>query len=550
VATSNDPLRGGVAAELRGDLDTFARHRLPAAMVPARYVVVRELPKLPNGKVDRGRLACLDPGAARDAYVPPGTPAETAIARVWSDVLGVGDVGVRNDFFELGGNSLTAVQVVARLRDELGMDISVRQLFNARTVGALAGTEDVRTETVGNPRGLPADELRAEVVLPADVSPDGALPPAAPPYRTVLLTGGTGYTGAFLISELLHRGPADLAVLVRAEDAEQATERVRANMARYGRWRDEYAGRVTGVPGDLGAPYLGLSRRDYQRLTERAEMIVHNGALSSYALNYRQLKASNVLGTVEVLRLACRHRVKPVHFVSSLAVFPGRSGEHDYRETEVADGDGVVGGYRQTKWVSDALVHAAARRGLPVSVYRPGQITGAQDTGDCAQDTFLNAMIKGCVQLGAAFDFDVRLEMTPVDLFAGVVAHAALTGPGTVVHVPGERPLSWAELVDMLVAYGYPLRRLPYAQWYRELIDAVRVGTPNELTRFLPLFTPDGPAADLGYEHALPTFTTDNLRRVLPAAGLAYRPAGIGLVTTYLDYFRSIGYLPDTEASV
>jgi thioester reductase-like protein len=548
---SNDPLRGTVEAELRRELDAFARRTLPQAMVPARFVVVDELPKLPNGKVDRSRLGGLDiDRTGSGQYVPPSTPTELAISRIWADVLGIGEVGVRTDFFELGGNSLTAVQVAARLRDVLGMDISVRQLFAAPTVSDLAGTRaEVRTETAGtgeNPRGLPADELRVEVTLPDDVSPAGALPPVGPPYRHVLLTGGTGYTGAFLIRELLDRGVTELVVLARADDAADAARRVRDNLARYGLWRDEYADQLVGVPGDLGEPYLGLSRRDHRRLAEATELIVHNGALSSYALSYQQLRASNVLGTVEVLRLACRHRVKPVHFVSSLAVFPGRVGRHDHPEAEATEADGVVGGYRQTKWVSDALVHAAGRRGLPVSVYRPGQITGAQDTGACAQDTFLNAMIKGCIQLGAALDFDVQLEMTPVDLFAGVVAHVALGGGhGAVLHVPGERSLSWARLVDLITAYGYPLRRLPYPEWYRELTDAVRAGVPNELTRFLPLFMPDGPSADLGYEHAEPTFTTDNLRRVLSSAGLAYRPADIDLVTTYLSYFTSTGYLPE-----
>jgi len=401
--------------------------------------------------------------------------------------------------------------------------------------------------TGADPRSLPAGELAVEAVLPADVAPAADADAAAgPPYRCVLLTGGTGYTGAFLLREIMNRSTADVLVLARATSAEHAAHRVETAMRRFGLWREAYRPRVRGLPGDLDKPYLGLTRQLYRQVAQQADVVIHNGASSSYALPYASLKPTNVLGTVEVLRLACVGRIKPVHFVSSLAVFPGHPGADSYPEAELTDADGVVGGYRQTTWVADRLVTEAGHRGLPVCVYRPGQITGAQDTGACAEGTFLNAFVKGCIQLGAALDFDVRMEMSPVDVCAATVAHTALVRGerGVVVHLPGARPVSWAELVDLLGRCGYPLRALPYRDWYAALTTALSGGEDNELARFLPLFGPAGPAPDLGYEHAVPRYDTDNLRRVTAGTGIAYRPVDHRLMATYLDYFVSTGFLP------
>jgi thioester reductase-like protein len=346
--------------------------------------------------------------------------------------------------------------------------------------------------------------------------------------------------------ELLDRSAAHVRVLVRAHTAEQAASRVRAAMEQYGLWRSGDEHRFTGVPGDLARPYLGLDRPAYLGLARDVEMIVHNGAWSSYALPYRRLKPANVLGTQEVLRLATRHRIKPVHYISSLAVYPGRPGTHRWAEDAATDPDGVVGGYRQSKWVGDQMMAQAHERGVPTCVYRPGQIAGAQLTGACATDTFLNATIKGCIQLGAALEFDVTLELTPVDFCAAAVAHISLGGRwhGTAFNLPGGHPVAWDRLVELLAECGYPLRRLPYRVWFAELTAAVARGEENELARFLPLFGPDLPAEDLGYQGSRPVFDTTNLRAALSGSGIACLPPGSELVGRYLDWFEATRFLP------
>ena len=132
------------------ELKDFLKERLPEYMVPALFVTLEAMPLTPNGKVDRRVLPAPDMGRsdADRPYVAPSTPAEQALAALWMEVLGVPRVGVHDDFFDLGGDSLTVIRVVSKA-NKGGLGITTKQLFQNRTVAALAkvaGTTHVLAE--------------------------------------------------------------------------------------------------------------------------------------------------------------------------------------------------------------------------------------------------------------------------------------------------------------------------------------------------------------------------------------------------------------------
>ena len=547
----NDPLATLSETALRADLRGYARTVLPEAMVPARFVVLPELPKLPNGKVDRKRLPPVkDTEDSQDVYIAPRTGAESQVADVWRDILDVPQVGARTDFFELGGNSLSVMRMAAAVHEAFDVRVDLRRFLEEPTVERLArllgAAGDPALTGDENLRGIQADELRLEAVLPEDVRPQAdAHPPAVAPYGSILLTGGTGYTGAYLVRELLDRSDALVYVLTRGVNDDDALDRVRRNVASYDIWRDGDEARLRGIAGDVGRPYLGLNRARYHELAADIEMIVHNAADSRWTIPYAQAKPVNVLGTVEVLRLACRTRIKPVHYVCSTGAFPGRDGEVTWTEDQLPDPEGVVGGYRQTKWVADTLVHIARSRGVPATVYRPGALTGDQTTGACATDTFINHLIRGWIQLGAAMSYDFRLELVPVDHCARAIAHIALSGaqPETY-HIPSAHTVSMDEVVEHIISLGYPLRVLPYDRWREELVAAVERGEANELAPYIPLLGPDRPAEEIGLAGSHPVFNSSRLTEALAGTDIAPRPVDRDLMDIYLRYFVSIGFLP------
>lgn len=518
---ATDPLAVARAPGFRARLRAFAREHLPGAAVPGRIVVG-----------DRS----LD-GLAGTAYTAPTGPVEGRLVDIWQDVLGVHRVGVADDFFDLGGNSLTATLLLARVRDECDVEIRLRDLHARPVIAELA--QLVAGAVVGDhPRGIASDALAAEVLLPDDVRPGRAAEPVAP-FRNVVLTGATGFVGAFLLREVLDRSDADVHVLVRAGDRDSAMNRVRKNLAAYGLWRRRDARRLVGVPADLSRPYLGLDRPAYEELSRQADLVLHSGAETSPVLPYRQLKPTNVLGTLEILRLACRGRVKPVHHVSSLEVFPDTRDGPRAAGLDLSCADGLIGGRAQAKWVADRLVAQARRRGLPVAIHRPGQVVGAGATGACPPEMFLCAWLKGCIQLGSAPDLDLFVDAVPVDFVAASIADAALSGKGLgqAHHLPGDSPVRWAELVDLLGDSGYRLSRKPYGQWRRDLRAAVEAGAENALLPYLPLLGEEGPASDLPLRNGGHHFETGRAgcSELAPPADVAE------LISGCLDYLVAIG---------
>lgn len=120
-------------------LREYLRRTLPDYMIPSGIMVLERWPLNPNGKLDRQALPEIDRAdAPGTAYVAPGTTTEELLADIWREVLGVGRVGVHDNFFELGGHSLLATQVIARVHEALEVDISMRQLFAAPSIAALA----------------------------------------------------------------------------------------------------------------------------------------------------------------------------------------------------------------------------------------------------------------------------------------------------------------------------------------------------------------------------------------------------------------------------
>jgi amino acid adenylation domain-containing protein len=153
---------------------------LPEYMAPAAYVVMEALPLTPNGKVDRKALPAPDFGADAAAFVAPRTPVEAAVAGVWAELLGVPRVGATDGFFELGGHSLLATRVLARLRETFRVELPLRVLFEAPTVGALAAEMVAREAKPGRTEKIAL--LLAEIAGMSDDETQAALNGGGTPF--------------------------------------------------------------------------------------------------------------------------------------------------------------------------------------------------------------------------------------------------------------------------------------------------------------------------------------------------------------------------------
>jgi amino acid adenylation domain-containing protein/thioester reductase-like protein len=531
------------------DLRARLRDRLPDYLRPAHLVPMQALPVTAHGKVDRAALPepVTDPQAAFD---PPRTSTERALADLWAEVLGVGrPIGRDDGFFDLGGHSLLVPRLVGRIRDAIGVAVPVREIFQAPSLAALADAVDGHATAARAGHGPPAStpDLRAEATLPDDVC-SRLSPATSRDPREVLLTGATGFLGAYLLDDLLRHTTARVHCLVRAASPEAGAERIVRNLRRYELWRPEYADRLLPMPGDLSAPRLGLSGAQFDQLAAELDLIFHNGGVVNFLQPYEQLKPANVTGTVEVLRLAGDRRTTPVHFVSTLGVFlsdrfrsSGQVSEADVPD----DPDGMRSAYNQSKWVADALVRQAADRGLPVTIHRPARITGDSRTGVSNIDDYFSRMLKTYVQLGSVPLWESETDMSPVDHVSATIGHISRQAEayGSGYHYYNNATISFDEIAVSLRRAGYRVRRLPYPDWRADLLARVDQGEDIALGAFAPLLPAEEPP------NTEPEFDCARSERFAVGAGASCPPADATLLQRYLHYFVRSGFFPAPDVA-
>ena len=463
--------RGGVLAVLANNWPQLARQAQPrqaAAMAPLLGDQAGG-DQAAEGPLERSRLLAL-PAEERAAALLQLLQQRLAA------VMGLADpasLDPADSLFQIGLDSLMAVELAAGVQQDLGVKLELE---------SLAGDPNLESLAAIVLRGLEAaDGSTREAVLDlADEArlPQGwtlpPLPPASAPGEAILLTGGSGFLGAYLLAGQLERWPAlQVKVLVRAADADQGAARLRRNLELYGLWQEGWGSRIEPIAGDLALPRFGLSEGVFATLAAGISGILHNGAQLSQMAPYSQLAAANVGGTRTVLELAALRRPLPVELISSVAVYEAMA----YRDRELVETDdlaewrGIHIGYSQTKWVSERLVLAAGRAGLPVRTYRPPLIAGHSRSGLWHQDDLLHRLLRGCLELGQAPDIAWELDLVPVDYVADAVTAMAWQPPeaGRCLHLHHPEPLLLADVLGGLIDRGAPLDLVPMARWLEAL---------------------------------------------------------------------------------
>jgi thioester reductase-like protein len=385
------------------------------------------------------------------------------------------------------------------------------------------------------------DELAAELYLEEDISPAAPYQPVSAP-QVVLVTGATGFLGAFVVRDLLRMTGATIYCLVRAQDADAARQRLAANFAHYRIEHPELTSRVVVVTGNAELPRLGIDDPVYEWLATHVDTIYHLAASVSFMPGYEQLKAINVTGLKHVLRLACARRTKIVHYTSTYAVFNSDAYALAQRVHEtrlVGSSEGFPRGYDRSKWVAEKLVELAQQRGLPVTMYRAGFISGDTRTGIHNKMDPVAQMLAVCLCTGHAFHLDVHLHLTPVDFCSRALVKISLHAgsENRIFHLVQPAPIPTRRLLDWMIEEGVNLKLVPYAAWYEQLRIVCR-----KYPQFIPAFylssREQTRAFGEGENLSSLYFDTINVDQILPPEERcpAMEPP---LLRRYLDYIAS-----------
>ncbi|MGH6654868.1 MAG: thioester reductase domain-containing protein [Actinocrinis sp.] len=414
-------------------------------------------------------------------------------------------LGPQIDLFDVGGTSLTAVGLVGALADQHGIVLGVDQIFadarpqrlaerwlasqGAEVLAVPAVPADARDAVPAPPRPFPLktvdpDEDLALILADlaeADRLPWSSSPPLAAPQR-ILLTGATGFLGGHMLLDLLRHSDAHVYCLVRASSEQEAASRLGSALAGYSLpWSSEVRRRITALPGDLRRPRLGLSDELWDRLADELDSVVSVGAAVDFLRGYPSLRQSNVLGPLTLASLAATGRPKPLHHVSSIAVFNevgiATMGEDD----PVAHIDRLVAGYDKSKWAAEAALRRARDHGLVVTLLRPGGIGGHTRTGAYNPLDLSSGLMSAFTRLRTVPAFRY-LNSAPVD-WVSRTAVAVICEPsawGYNYNLAGT-PNTLDDVVRDMALGGMNVRVQDWDQWRARTLDRLAAEPVPEL---------------------------------------------------------------------
>lgn len=431
-----------------------------------------------------------------------------AIATVAGRYVPAGQLAPDADFFDAGGTSVSAVELVSALEDELGVAVDLDEVFaDARPVALarhrLSGTAAAPTAVPETPVpvALPAVVHPAPVATPSDATarpedlsqiladlaladrlPFTASPEPLPPSR-ILLTGATGFLGSHMLLDLLRHSDAHVYCLVRAADEEAAVARLGEALKSYALpWSSEVRRRVTVLPGDIRQPHLGLSDEVWNTLAHDLDSVVSVAAAVDFLRGYQSLRTSNVLGALTLAELAATGRPKPLHHISSIAVFNEVGIPSMGEDDPLAHIDRLIAGYDQTKWAAEVALRRARDHGLIVTAMRPGGIGGHTRTGAYNAQDLSSGLISafGRFRTVPAFRY---LNAAPVD-WVSRVAVAVVCEPdawGFDYNLTGV-PNTLDDVVRDMAFGGMHVRVQDWDEWRVDALARLEADPIPELT--------------------------------------------------------------------
>ncbi|CAM3186103.1 putative Nonribosomal peptide synthase (NRPS) [Xenorhabdus nematophila ATCC 19061] len=533
---------------------------LPEYMRP-RLSIVENIPLTLNGKMDKSRLL-TEYSQKREQRLLSQSNAEMSaeeliLLNIWREILDDEEITLDNNFFESGGNSLQAARLIIEIENKMQQRLPIQLLYDSPTPRELVAS-------LQQEKSLSDDIctiMLKDCELPPDIQP---LSQSPKPWLNsnsgrVLLTGATGFLGAFFLRDLLLQTEINKVIcLVRSHDDESALLRIKENLNKYGLWKEEFLPRLQVIASDLGKPQFALNPEIYDQLSTECDVIFHLAAHINYTQPYSMHYSGNILGTLNILRFAVSKKIKPLHYVSTISVF-GPAGllssvsriDEDDDITSYLDNLKYDSGYSQSQWVVEQIIWQAKDRGIPLAVYRPGFIMGDSLTGAGNHNDFVSRLTKGCIAMGAyPLLENQREEFVPVDYVSQALLNISCDNCNLgksyhLVSPDSKQSIDLNTFFSLFNQCGYHLKGMRYSEWLKELETNQNL-TDNPLTPLLPMLSEKIYRELTRWEvyKNMPAYDAKNTESALQETPITYTPMDSDLLERYLAYWKHIGFLP------
>lgn len=456
-----------------GTLKNKLENLLPNFMVPAYIIKVDNIPLNINGKIDKKKLPKPNELALNTvSYVNAYTELQREIQKIWYRLLKISKVGIHDNFFDLGGDSLILAELFLCLRNQFDFVLPLKNFFLKPTICELERLF-LSPNSMMDIDYLPS-LMQQDMLLDKAIYPRYKITTNEKIIKKVLLTGATGFLGSYLLYQLINEANVEIFCLIRESNIQAAENKIISSFVSYKLNTRNINHRVKFVLGDLGEKNLGLDDNYYNNLISEIDIIYHNGAYVHHLLDYKTLRQVNVLSTIELIKFACSHKKKSIVYISSLSCGSSQGDIDILTETvqlQPLSAQTLSNGYEQTKWVSENLLAQASQRGVDVMIFRPPWIIGSMQTGIMPyQNNHLSLLMKSCIQMGYAPDWNIKINMFPVDILSEMIIKISikLKNQNLVYNISNPYSPTWREIIKWLNIFGYRIDTIQADKWMED----------------------------------------------------------------------------------
>ena len=454
------------------DWKKFLKPILPEYILPSYYVHLDAMPVTPGGKIDKHALPKPEISAERSGYAAPETEHQKKLCSLFERALGMENVGIDDDFFALGGTSLSASKVAVMCLNE-SIPLVYADIFKHHTVRSLAEIVYKNEPASDGENGVFSDYPYYEIdrlIAANDVKNADSV--KAEPIGDILLTGATGFLGIHVLKEYIEHYSGTAYCLVR-KGSYQSSERRLMNMLMYyfgEPYRELFGSRIICIDGDM------TEAEDVEKLKGlKYDTLINCAACVKHFAAGDLLEKINVHGVENLIDL-CKAENKKLIQISTVSVggegMDGQPAEtRKICERDLYFGQRITNEYVRTKFLAERAVLAAAVNGLNAKVIRVGNLMSRQSDGEFQINFITNAFLRTLRAYTAIGKFPIggmneSAEFSPIDSTAAAVLKVAATDKRfTVFQTSNSHRIYMGDVIYAMKRYGFDIEIVSDAEF-------------------------------------------------------------------------------------
>ena len=479
------------------EMKNFLEPLIPDYMMPSFFVHLDKMPVTPGGKIDKKALPEPEMSVERNSYVEPVTAVQTELCGIFEKALGIDKVGIEDNFFDLGGSSLTASKVaIMCLSKNIG--IVYADIFKYPTVhelSAMLGNDEAVEDTTGGNEFSNYSYNKIQSVISGNIEENVDLV-TKEKIGDIMITGATGFLGIHILKAYLDHYDGKVYCLVRKGSYESPEKRM-MNMLMYyfdNPYKEMFKERIVCVDGDI------TSKEDVDRLAEyKFQTLINCAACVKHFAAGDVLEKINVIGVENLIDL-CKNNARRLIQISTVSV----SGEGSdgvppmsrvFCENDLYIGQNITNEYIRTKFIAERAVLEAVADGLDGKIIRVGNLMSRDSDGEFQINFITNGFLRSLRGYKAVGKFPVGsmhevTEFSPIDSTALAVLNLVQTDRRfTVFHACNSHHIFMSDLIYAMREHGFKIDIVKDEEFETAVKEFAKTGQDSDAVSGLIAYT-------------------------------------------------------------